>query len=82
MKDDDAKAIIEARVATKLTPLLKLIDTDLVFWVAGGALIRDGNDVDLFRPNPWPNGIFATLDVRNKSANARTAVVDDVAFQF
>lgn len=56
-------------------------------WVAGGALIRDNNDVDIFPVGGWPEGFLSSLsincpkDVVFKSPNAITLNINNNLYQ-
>ena len=84
MEMDDLRKIMCSRIARRIHPLRAILGqhANMHFWVAGGALIRDGNDVDLFCPTEWPKIDWSTVEVVSESKNARTVVVGDAVFQF
>ena len=86
MKIEDAKSIMAARVARKIQPILRVIPRTFPFYVAGGALVRDGTDVDLFAEEPWPRAILDEVEKIGKKVsetrNAESFVVEGTVFQF
>lgn len=83
----EAKSIVCARVANRCrdvaeTNLLSGMDV----WVAGGALIRDGNDVDLFAADGWSVVIpriagCANVAVKSQTKNATTIKIGETLYQ-
>lgn len=82
---DECKAIVAGRIAGRLREMLDVFEwpDGFVFWVAGGAMIREGNDVDLFCPVEWPIKIEGPkVRIESRTTNAITAKIGDGVFQF
>lgn len=82
MTNDDIKEMLRRRAAIRLAPLATIGLKSVECWVAGGALIRDGNDVDLFiAGGVWPAEVLS-LKNESVSKNAITAMIGGIPFQF
>lgn len=82
MNESDIKDIIAGRAYGRIKPLIGVPELQgLTFWVAGGALIREGNDVDLFCSEKWPDSVFG-MPHESFTKNAVTMKIGDGLFQF